>query len=261
MLFPSKQVSLVKSRADFRENEFRQLLAQKGLFCTWYQAVACPCTTETSDLDLDITEIDAAPVSTSQNNNCPFCNGGGKLYHSPQDIQVISTSADTEYLNARFGGYKNGLILLSMNPEHLPSYGDRFVFTDSVIIYNEIIKYTGAAFRTKFPIVSRTLELDTGDFTHSVMYMTFTNPVTGQTTGEELVEGEDFTTDGNTVTFSNPPPLNSRVSISYLCNPSYICMSFPHTFRDTRIRFKSPEDIHKAMPVQVQAKLEFLEGV
>lgn len=262
MLFPSREVSLTKSRADFRETEFRQLIAQKGYFCTWSQAAACPCTSETTELDLEITEVSADSVSMQQNQACPFCGGGGKLYHSPQEIQVISTSADTDFLNARFGGYKNGVIQLTMNPEHLPGYGDRFVFKDSVMQYSELLKYTGGnTLALKFPAVERTIELATGEATHSVLYMTYSNPVTGVTTGEELVEGQDFTvTNAGNILFTNPPPLNSRVSITYLCSPSYTCISFPHTFRDTRVRFKSTEDITTRMPVQINAKLEFLEG-
>lgn len=263
MLFPLPSQNLTKTRADFREVEFRRLIAQKGLNIRWTQIAQCPCSTRTNDLDMDIDYIGAsAPdksIDTSFNTACPVCEGEGRIYHSPQEIQAVITNAEGDFINARFGGYREGVLNLTLNPEHLPSFGDRFEMLDSVMLYQETIEDNGeSTLSLRFPIIERNLELSTGAITVGVTYCGYSDATTNLTQTTELVQGVDFNVVGGIISWINKPANVNKFTFSYYIHPSYICIAFPNSFRDTHVRFKKPADVNVPLPVRIQCKLEFL---
>lgn len=272
MDFPSVEQSLSLTRADFDIATFRRLIAQKGLKVEWKQSGECPCQPKSVDRGFDLTDIDDIDSGTGNVMGCPVCNGTGLVYHSPQEIQAIITNAEGEYLNARYGGYREGLVSITLNPEHLPVFGDRFTLTDSVMLYRETITMVDGQqiYPLRFPIASRTVTLATGEKTHDIIFMAVTDPDTGLTEdhgNDDLAEdwrgpnvGFVVTADGkfqrnNLTRLAN----GSRVSLTYFIHPAYTVVSYPNSIRDTRIRKKSNVDKHTPMPIRVQAKLEFLE--
>jgi hypothetical protein len=269
MEFPSVEQSLTQTRADFDMATFRRLIAQKGLSLSWSQCAECPCQPKSVDRGFDLSDIDDVDSGTGSVLGCPVCKGKGHIYHSPQDTQGIITNAEGEYLNARYGGYKEGLVSITLNPEHLPVFGDRFTLKNSVMIYRETITMVDGknTYDLSFPIASRVTTLATGEATHDIIYL----HIADQDTGLAIVGGDHTTdwrganqgyvvTDGKFIR-NNVGRLKDgmRVSISYLMHPTYTVVSYPNSVRDTRIRKKTNVDVHTPMPVRVQAKLEFLE--
>ena len=263
MLFELPEQSPTKTRADFRDVEFRKLIAQKGLNVRWTQTAQCPCSLKTEELNMDISYIGVnspdKSIDHSNKNSCPVCKGKSKIYHSPQGIKAVVTGAEGDYINARFGGYRDGVINLTLNPEHLPAFGDRFELLDSVMLYQETIEDNGLdTLALRFPIQQRTLKLSTGNKIVGVTYCSYA--VNNLTVNAELVEGVDFTIVDNKISWNNKPNAVSKFTFSYYIHPSYICVGFPNSFRDTHVRFKQQSDVNTPLPVRIQAKLEFLEG-
>lgn len=258
---PVQPHTIRKGRVDFSEMEFRQLIAQKGLVLEWSQAAMCPCSTETEELNLDLSNLDPSSFSSSVSVACPHCRGTGKIYHSPQEIKGVIASADTEYTNLRFGGFKDGTISISVNPEHLPSQGDRFVLKDSVMVYNEVLVYDGSPItETTFPIIERAMTLAAGDVSVGVLYMTSAPAPTYLTTKVEFTAGVHFTIVDGAIQWIIPPAVKDRITVVYYMNPSYTCVSFPKSVRDSRSIFKSDNEFAVPLPVNFNAKLEFLDG-
>ncbi len=263
MLLPLPVRSLTKGRIDFREFDFSKIIAQKGLLLRWSQSAPCPCSSKTNELNLDLEYVGAGDTSidTQYNPACVVCQGNGTIYHSPQTVQGIVASAEGDYLNARFGGYRDGMINITLEPEHLPSFGDKFEMLDSVMLYQESLDDNGLdVLALRFPIVPRTMTLATGDVTRGVMYATYSDAATRQASGIELVEGVDFTVNDGAVNWVNKPAGAGKFSFNYFMHPTYTCVAFANSMRDTHVRRKSLTDNTVALPVRVQCKLEFLGG-
>lgn len=261
MEFPLPQLgAFKKGRVDFNDADYRALIAQKGLPLLWSQSSICPCSAETSSLTVEITNLDPQNVSAANTVACPVCHGAGKVFHSTQEIRGIVSGAETDFLVARYGGYKDSVINITVNPEHIPAAGDRYVIKDSVMLYNEVHKYTGGAVtQLTFPIIERQLTLATGDATIGVTYMVAAAPPNYTTNNAELVHGTDFTvTEDGKLEWLIAPAVGTRLAVSYYINPSYVAVSFPKTVRDSRSIKKATEDYQIPLPLNFQAKLEFL---
>lgn len=261
MLLPIEQESLTSGRVDFNNKEFRKIINQKGLNIRWSATATCACTTKSTDLNLDLNYVGSGDLGTQNdfNHACTFCTGTGKIYHTVQNVQGIVTNANGEYINATYGGYRDGVINITLNAEHLASFGDRFELIDSVMLYQEIIEDNNQnTLSLRFPIQARTLELATGTTTVNVMYCAYTDKTTGLTVGT-LVENTDFTVANNTIQWINKPANVGRYTFSYFIHPTYTCIAFANSVRDTHIRKKSVQEKNVSMPVRIQCKLEFLE--
>lgn len=263
MLLPLPPRNLTKARVDFNTDDFAKLIAQKGLNLKWRQASQCPCSVQTQDLNLDLNFIGAnAPdqsIDTDNNGDCPVCTGGGIVHHSAQIIQGIVASAEGDYLNARFGGYRDGLVNITVNPEHLPSFGDKFEILDSVMLYSQSVPDNAQnTLSLRFPAQSRTMTLATGDVTLSVTYATYSDATTHKTQDVELVEGVDFNVVDGDIVWINKPANVGKFSFTYYIHPTYTVVAFPNSVRDTHIRKKSLDEKNAPLPIRVQCKLEFL---
>lgn len=264
MLLPLPEQSLTKGRVDFFPTDFSVAIQQKGLFLRWSQSAPCPCSSRTNELNLDLDYIGAGDTSIDSQYNpaCPICAGNGTIYHSVQTIQGIVASAEGDYLNARFGGYRDGLVNITVEPEHLPSFGDKFEILDSVMLYQETVEDNGTnTLPLRFPVVKRSMTLSTGTVEVGTMYATYADNTTLETSVNQLSEGVDFQIDANgSIQWLNKPANAGKFSFSYFMHPTYTCVSFSNSVRDTHIRKKSLVDRTVALPVRVQCKLEFLGG-
>lgn len=263
MLFPVPQQNLTATRADFRITEFRKFVQQKGLRLDWEQTLPCPCTVKTKDnFKLDLTNISDINANSAGNSpNCPVCGGKGLIRHSVQEIKGIITNASGDEKIEKYGLARDEKIKITLEPEHLPSYGDRFTFKDSVIVWNEIITMPniGDVIELKSNIVTRSLNLVTGQTDVNILFIQKTG-----LDGNAILNGDvpltDFIVDTNTnqIIFTNPltkPLANTKVSVSYYTNPSYVVVEYPHTFRDTFIHNNNTENF-TPMLIQVQCKME-----
>jgi hypothetical protein len=260
MQFPPTQQNLGRTRADFLVKEFRQLLAQKGLVVQWEQTIECPCNQQSSSsfgLDLaNVTDINSE--SSGNNTDCPSCNGLGFIRHSSQEIQAIITNAEGEELVGTYGTLKKEDVKITLLPEHLVSYGDRITIKNSVLVWREINTVDALGeFTTQRPIITRDLELSTGNVNVGVLYAHKTD-INGVALGEVPVD--DITVDpvSGKITFTNPltaPNPNTRLSVAYYANPTYSIISYPHSFRDTNVR-KNQQEVPTAMLIQAMGRLD-----
>lgn len=260
MLFPSPDAELTRGRVDFDITKFRNLVRQKGLDLKWHQSAICPCQPKSVDYGLDLSGIDDIDIGTGFTPACPVCSGKGIILHSAQTIKAIITNADTEYLNARYGGYRNGTINISLLPEHLPGYGDVFEIVNAVMLYREAVRVDDTnTTELRYPIANRQLVLETGEGTYNVLYAHKTDPVTGLAVLGGTLSAADYNVNNGIIEWINKPAEGTRVSFSYFTSPRYIVRSYPNSIRDTRTKIKAPTDTFQPQLVRVQAVLEFLD--
>jgi len=263
MLFPVPQQNLTLTRADFRITEFRKLVQQKGLRLQWEQTLSCPCTTKTqNNFKMNLSGVsDISAKAAGNSPSCPVCNGKGLIRHSAQEIKGIITSATGEEKVDKYGLVRDERVKITVEPEHLPSYGDKFTLKDSVIVWNEIVTMptVGNTIELKSKIVTRSLNLASGPTNVNILYIQKTD-ATGNAILDGTVPTTDFTVNvlTNEITFTNPatrPLADSRISVSYYTNPSYVVVEYPHTFRDTFVNANATENF-TPMVVQVECRME-----
>lgn len=260
MLLPTPEQSLVKGRADFNVVEFRKLIKQKGLVLQWEQTIECPCSAQSStDYGLDLRNVaDENADRGGRRPDCTACGGTGLIRHSAQDIKAIVTSSEGEETVGKYGLLKQEKIKFTLEPEHLPSYGDRFTLKNSVIVWRETLKMpAGDTLTTSRPIVPRTLELLNGQETVGVLHVQQTD-ANGDGLLIQIPQADMTITANGEVQFTNPvnrPAEGTSLSIAYYSNPVYTVIEYPHTIRDTFLRIKNVE-VFTPMLVQCEAKME-----
>lgn len=252
--------NLKKSRVDFKIEEFRKLIKQKGADLEWEMTVECPCENKSStDFGLDLTSVtDINADSSGNNSSCPVCKGKGFRRFGKQEIKaIIAEAGGTEEL-AKYGVVKKQTIKITLEPEHLPSYGDRFKLINNVMIKREtVIMPAGDTVELSSPISSRTLLLAGGETDVGVMFIQRTD-ANGLGIDEELNQDDIQINADGTLTFLNPlttPTEGTKFSISYYANPVYVAVSHPHSIRDTFIR-KNNTEVFSPMVVQIECRLE-----
>lgn len=260
MLLTTPTQNLTKARVDFKIDEFRRLVKQKGMRLDWEMTLPCPCSNKSSvDFGLDLSNVSDIDADSSGNNvSCPVCSGKGFVRHSKQEIQAIVFNANGEKTVEKHGVHHKSDIKITLEPEHLPSHGDRFIFKDSVIVWNETITMpVSDTITLSRPIVIRSLLLDSGATNIGILYVQKTD-ANGLGIDEEIPQTDlQINIDGS-LTFlnaANRPLAGTKLSISYYTNPSYVVTGHPHTFRDTFLRVNNTE-IFSPMMVQTECKLE-----
>lgn len=233
---------------------FRKMLYLRGWRVTWEQAGKCPCT-ESADSD-------------HPRPDCPVCDGDGWDYHSSQEIRALvlnATQAVEPY--QVHGEYGRSHVFLTLLPEHLPSIQDRYTALDSIFLMKDYGERSALATdRMRYRISPRTMQLSTGTV---VIGVTHCRKQDADGVAEEalLVEGTDFTVDGNgTIDWSlgdglgTAPPLGRRYSCTYYAHPRFVAMEDQFSARDTLHWAKDPDPPqHLALPVKVLCRVE-LEG-
>ena len=268
MQLPSRQPVKLGPRVDFRPEQFRKFFFKAGLDLKWEQAQECPCKRPTADYSLDVT-LQTTDRTSESRIDCVKCKGKGYFYHSPQVVRSLVTTATENPDRFRlYGEFATGMINISLLPEHLPSYGDRFTMSDSVLLFRETkIRSSNAVESPRFPIVTRSLDLSSGVSQVGVLNLHRANADGTCTDAVSLVQGTDFiVTASRDLDFTlgdgtgNAPVVNSRYSISYYAHPRYVVVDHPHAFRDTFTKKKTPSETFKPLPIQCNAKLEFLNS-
>lgn len=271
----TKTQNLYKTRADFRIDEFRKTIQQKGIYLTWEQQAVCPCNVkDSSEYGLDIDVIDDISLNSKQNNiTCPVCNGAGRIFHSPELIQAIMTKptiavGTSDQKNMEYGLYQDSYSNFTIEPEHFISFGDRLTLRDSLMIFKEVIERGNTLIdSTAHPIRKYNFETQTGPVELGVLYLHVADANGLTIPNEILEEGVDFeiTADGNIdwtiCDAAKLPDEGQRLSITYYTNPSYIVVKIPYIIRDT-VNLKYDPNTNndpKHLLTQVTAKLQFME--
>lgn len=264
-LLPAKAQRLEKVRVDFFNDEFKRLLAQKGLRCQWTQRVECPCSISTQEYSLDLRAINDEFFEQGNHPECPTCEGSGLATSISQEIKAIVTGINSDYDSNDFGTVILPEIKITLLPEHLVSFGDRFTLLDSSMVRQEILSMDnavqqGAVFDVplSYPAVTRTLELEPDNVQRTILSVFFTDDQ-GRTVGELPETSYVYRPGNNSIRFLGGVPGANRpvknFAVSYYANPTFTIMGQPYAIRDTFIREKGVE-VATPMLVQAFAKLE-----
>ncbi len=270
MDLPSRVPAKLGARVDFRANDFRALVFTRGMDLLWEQAQLCPCRRQANDLVG--TRFGAAGAlgvkgeSSEPRADCTMCKGNGYFWHSGQTVKVLITRASsTPEAYTAWGEMARGMVFLTLLPEHLPTFLDRFTMINSVMSFRESRKRgTGTQDSLRYPIVTRLLDLQTGPTAVDVLHLQKADS-TGQTTASDtLVKGVDFAVVDGKIDWtlgdaaSTAPAENERYSICYYAAPRYVVTDHPNVYRDTMQKVKTPDPTFSPMLVQAAAKLDFL---
>jgi|GEM_PF-5248971 len=259
MILQTPEQQLKKARVDFRIDEFRRLIKQKGMRLDWVQTINCPCTNQTStDFSLDLTGVSDINADASGNNvSCPVCQGKGLVSHSRQEILAIVADSSKEEGVSKKGLHYTGKVKITLEPEHLPSWGDKFILKDSVVVQREIVTMpSGDTVTLTYPVVNRLLNLQNGSTEVGILYIQQSD-LSGLGIDSATIPEHTILPDGS-IQFTNEltkPQAGTKISISYYTNPVYVVTEFPHTFRDTFLLENNVQSFSN-MPVQIFAKQE-----
>ena len=265
-LLPSRSPSKVRPRVDFDMQEYRKLIFAKGVDLTWEQCAECPCSQSAQGYDVGLIEVTSA-VTGEARADCELCDGKGYYWHSAQTIRAILTGGSTDTNQFQlYGEYARGMVSLSLLPEHLPAYGDRFTVLASVRLYRETLtRGESETEALRYPVQSRQLDLETGVTTLGVTRLQRAGLSGLSTEADVLVEGVDFdVTEAGELDFSKgdalgtAPLVGARFSVSYFARPRYYVADTPHSHRDSVYLRKSPTEAPLLMPVQAHCSLEFM---
>ena len=268
MDLPSRKPIKLGPRVDFRPEEFRKFIFKHGLDLTWEQAQECPCKRSSSEYSLGVS-LQVTDKTSEARVDCVQCKGRGYFHHSPQVIKAVVVNASENPERFRvYGEFATGMIAISLLPEHLPAYGDRFTMKDSVLLFRETKVRTQNAVETpRFPIVTRSLDLAGGQATLGVLNAHKANADGTCTADGALSVGVDFEiTENGDLDFTigdqagTAPAEKTRYSVSYYAHPRFVVIDHPHAFRDTFVKTKAPDTVFRPLPVQCHAKLEFLNS-
>lgn len=263
-----------KPRVDKRVDEYRRVIDQAGQRVLWERAIECPCAKRAKDLVGTNTSLklglgDQNPATARGREECPSCKGEGWFWTSPQEIRAILTRAMHNPKHAQIiGVYGPASVAITTLPEHALAWRDRLTALDQRILLSEVVERgpVGSPLdSTRYPIARKTFDLQDGLRLVGVDHLHITDendlaPVDG-----ERVEGVDFETTesgvidwtlGSALDPSTAPPEGRRYSVRYHARPRLTVLEIPHHFRDTWVKFKSPEAKFLHMPVQAIARLE-----
>ena len=244
-------------RVDFRPDQFDLAIETKGYLLAWERAALCPC----------------SPVATQSEQpdpNCELCEGSGWLYFgaaSAQDLddyeldeiqqQILDTSNamvirgivtsaqmqpdPVDMITKRIPGMMN----CTVRKSNKLGYYDKLTALDAEIVYSEI------------------LEADGTEYLEARYLVTGVNHLRSETTVYKAdVHFEIYK--GKVKWFtSSIPASGTRLSLHYLCHPTWLVVEHPHAARVTSQLYKTPEPKSptgdpRKLPVQALVRYEFL---
>ncbi len=270
MDFASRQPDKLRPRIDFRPEDFRKLLFMRGMDLVWEQGQLCPCRRQAVDyVGTRMGQADALGVqgeSSEPRPDCDLCEGSGYFWHSAQTVKALVTRAsNTPEAYAAWGERARAMVFLTMLPEHMPTFLDRFTMEDSVITFRESrLRTAGALEALRYPIVTRSLDLAAGQTAVNVLHLQAANSSGVASSGLTKTQDTDFAvTDGKIdwtlgVAAGTAPAEGDRYSVSYYASPRYVVTDHPHAYRDTFGKVKVITPAFTPLPVQCSAVLDFL---
>lgn len=224
-----------RPRADYEVSLFEALIETKGYLLVWQRASVCPCTA-------------GIEQSTQADPNCFLCKGTGWVYFgsdTPQDLSsytfdalqqsiidstqgmiirgVISGITNKQDVLDKTSNWVDGRMNLTVRAENKLGFLDKVIALDCAIAYTQIFLTSGNAVQAvRYPIIG----------------------VNRLATKEQVfIADTDFniTDDGKINWLIDPiPEVDTRMSIHYLCHPTWLVVDHPHTARITSLLLKIP---------------------
>jgi len=157
------------------------------------------------------------------------------------------------------------MVFLTLLPEHVPGFLDRFTMVDSVMMFREtIVRGSGTTDSLRYPIVTRSLDLSTGAKDVDVLHLQAADSSGATSASLTKTQGVDFAVTGGDIDWTlgiaggTAPAAGDRYAICYYAAPRYVVTDHPHAFRDTFQKVKSATVTFTPMPIQCSAALDFL---
>ena len=225
------------AKAELYGEEFRDLIQNHGIKCSWQQAIVCDCLTHDS---------------MQPQFNCPKCGGSGYRYLPAKDIRVFVTSFHSRTQQDIMSLRESGTAYATPDIEVIMGFHDRLTFPD---------------FKCKY---SERLWVNTDSNVSSKSYRNIKDVVAISHNDILFEKGIDFiiSEDGYHVTFSKPISalvdvtedelVNGMVPISilYFTTPSYLVYDILHELRSHYTNRHVPEETFEEMPKQYIIKRE-----
>lgn len=241
-------------RVDFREKQFDLIIETKGYLLAWTRASACPCKSVTEQPD----------------PNCTLCKGKGVFYFGSSVVQdltgytftalqqnILSTTnamvirgSITNIVNKKenldkISNWVDGSMRLTVRSENKLGYLDKIIGLDCSLPYSETILADGSSsLITRYPIITINLL---------------------RSISTAFVLGTDFSvnTDGTITWLVTPPIAGTKLSLHYLCYPTWLVIDHPHSIRMSSKLLKTPTPKTPTgdpidLPVQALVLYEFL---
>lgn len=254
---PAKWPMKLRPRVDFSPRVFYEALANLGQRVLWESVSRCPC---------------GAVGGNAPSLTCSICNGTGwEIGHHKQVVRAVVTSLNRmqEPYNI-VGPFEPGTVSMTVRAEHAPSFWDRMTLLDAFMRFQEIATRQNATQqRLRYYIAAQTVSTvdpDTGQESEVTLKVIHLRKGTEQQAGDTLIEGQDFSvTDDGLIDWTlgddagTAPVPGEQFSVYYVARPSFRVVSFPHAVRDSRGRYKSPDDYPIYLPVNFLCRLEHLQ--
>lgn len=257
---------------DVDEGEARKLVVGKSVRLWWEQGVPCPCRS--------VQELNGVTRSTGEPSSiCTFCSGSGIMYVNGQQIIAMMTStSEAQELYHEYGQYAKGTAWLSLLPEHVADYLDRYTLLDGVRTHSETRRRRGTVEKLKYPVIKRYFPVGSINNFSAKVYKTvgvqwcMAASVGGVTSGVELVEGVDFLVDddgkidwtpgdvlGTAPVLGDTPETCGTYSIRYYARPRMVLDDHQFLRRDL-YGHNDGELCFTPLPVRVLVLLDYLGG-
>ena len=230
-----------KLRADFRPEVFVRMIRQKGYFMRWRKAILCTCVRKETD---------------QPRLDCTVCDQSGFFYIDPHEIQAIITEMSrTDSIYKHVGQWSSGNSRITVEPQYRLGYRDSLEMVDSLMPFNEwIVKGNRHGTRIRLP--------DNHDAArYKIVNVTgLFREVGGKPV--RLTEGVHFeiSKEGWIHWLQEGRKIKDEttLSIHYDFHPVWMVLSHMHSVRDTVTEFKRAGPTVEALPVQVEAGLDYI---
>lgn len=231
-------------KIDYNTTAAIGLIQQYGSRYDWYQALVCPCTLQSQQVDLKFRQL-----------SCGLCNGTGWTYVFTKEIRAVPSSNRREeqtltYRVGQPGIMSNIFVNLTCEPANKVNIRDRMVFKESVTFRSEarIFDPNVETYKMTWPIVELMQVLDQDGKSYDC---------TNLNVEERDVDSNEA---GELVWASNKcrPVTGRGFSALYTFFPSYIVITAAHEIRGTVAGKPSPEGVQafEDLPRLFTAKLE-----
>ena len=214
-------------RVNLYEEEFNNLINDRGNTAIWEQAAVCSCVSRDSG---------------QPRFNCPVCGGSGYRYLDPKSITVavssLAGSVQLDTLQLR----EPGTAYITPMTDVIMGFRDRVKFPDFQCKFSEVIQWDSS---TGEPGVSQRTYRDIRSVVSLCDYE------------YEYEEGLDFevTEDGYHLRWLNSDFRDSKLdgrnmSLLYMTTPSYLVKDLLHELRGTRSDRNSASVTYRELPKQ-----------
>lgn len=213
-------------RVDFISPDFDALVDNKGYDVIWERAIPCPCSKRQQ------------PHST-----CKNCQGVGWVFINPTQIKAVgqSINKDTQYKD--WSMELLGTISLTVKSMYHLNFMDRITLLGAEVPQSEnlLVKdYDGQAYANTIYSINSVIDIFEFTFEDEPLKL--------------LIQGEDYTFEGNKVLFLKDLSEGTSVSISYMHNVQYNVLDLPHDIRQTIIMDNMSREQILKLPISAIAR-------